>query len=203
MDTDLEWILRSILGQLADSVLEKALYEANVTDFPSLMSLGKDEIENLFYVPDDKKKAQDIPTGLASLLKAFKAYVKAQQAKGLFSEVKGLSKAAFDTFRVMEYDPDNPNPTATQATTSGGNLMGTWATPSALNDFKRGIKRDKSHYKELKDDKQWDRWQRATIDTARSHGCEEVFDPGYDPAFIYQEEEEIFDEKQKFMYSVF
>ena len=61
MDTDLEWILRSILGQLADSVLEKALYEANVTDFPSLMSLGKDKIENLFYVPDDKRRLRTFP----------------------------------------------------------------------------------------------------------------------------------------------
>ena len=147
MDTDLEWILWSILGQLADSVLEKALYEANVTDFPSLMSLGRDEIENLFYVPDDKKKAQDIPTGLASLLKAFKAYVKAQQAKGLFSEVKGLSKAAFDTFRVMEYDPDNPNPTSILASTPGGNLMSNRETTSVVHYFKHGIKWANIHYK--------------------------------------------------------
>ena len=84
MDPDLEFILRSVLGQITDSVLEKALNEANVTDFPSLMSLGKDEIKNLFYVPNDKKKAQNIPSGLASLLKALKAYVKALQAKGIF-----------------------------------------------------------------------------------------------------------------------
>ena len=175
MDPDLEFILRSVFGQITDSVLEKALNEANVTDFPSLMSLGKDEIKNLFYVTDDKKKAQNIPSGLASLLKARKAYVKALQAKGILQDVRDLSKSAFDTFRVMEYDPDNPTPTTPQAnTTSGTILFGNKANPSALNDFKHGIKQYKSHYKELKDDNKWDRWQRATIATARSHGCEDL-----------------------------
>ena len=162
------------------------------------MSLGKDEIENLFYVPDDKKKAQNIPSGLASLLKALKAYVKALQAKGIFQDVRDLSKSAFDSFRVMEYDPDNPTPTTPEATTTSGNiLVGNKATPSALNDFKRGIKRDKSHYKELKDDKQWDRWQKATIATARSYGCEDIFDPDYNPASIDEEAVDIFDEKKQ------
>ena len=45
-----------------------------------------------------------------------------------------------------------------------------------LLDFKRGIKRDKTQYKEFKEDKQWDSWKRATIATARAHQCEEIFD---------------------------
>ena len=44
-------------------------------------------------------------------------------------------------------------------------------------------------------------WQRSTISTARSHGCEQVFQPKYRPSS--KDDKALFDEKQKFVYSVF
>ena len=70
-----------------------------------------------------------------------------------------------------------------------------------MDDFRKGIKRDKSHYVVLKEDKQWDTWKRSTLATARSHGCEQVFDPTYKPST--SDKISVFDEKQKFIYSVF
>ena len=72
---------------------------------------------------------------------------------------------------------------------------------SPAEEFKKTVKRDKAHYKILKTDKQWDSWNRSTISTARTHGCEDVLDSKYVPRT--QEAIELFDEKQKFMYSVF
>ena len=36
---------------------------------------------------------------------------------------------------------------------------------SSASNFRKGIKCDKSHYKEIKDDKQWDEWKRSTMAT--------------------------------------
>ena len=53
----------------------------------------------------------------------------------------------------------------------------------------------------MKTDKQWDSWERSTIATARSHGCEEIFDGNYTP--LTPDEKYIFDAKQKFMHFIF
>ena len=58
-----------------------------------------------------------------------------------------------------------------------------------------------NNYLVFKEDKQWDSWKHSTISTARAHGCQDVFNPGYTPQGAAAPE--LFDEKQKFIYSVF
>ena len=67
--------------------------------------------------------------------------------------------------------------------------------------FKKSIKRDKNQYITLRQDWQWDSWKRSTISTAKTHACEEIFDPDYIPST--KAEKEIFIEKQKYIYCVF
>ena len=74
-------------------------------------------------------------------------------------------------------------------------------TRSLVSEFKKGIKRDKSHYRELKDEGYWDEWRRATSAIASSHGCDPILDTGYVPKS--QDERDVFAEMQKFMYDVF
>jgi hypothetical protein len=55
-----------------------------------------------------------------------------------------------------------------QASASGTTIAAT-NTPkvsSPLQDFEKGIRRDKPAYLILKDDKAWDGWRRSTIATA-------------------------------------
>jgi hypothetical protein len=73
--------------------------------------------------------------------------------------------------------------------------------PNPLQDFEKGIRRDKLAYLVLKDDKEWDNWRRSTIATARTHKCAEIFDANYIPKG--DEERALFQQKQLFMYSVF
>ena len=73
--------------------------------------------------------------------------------------------------------------------------------PNPLQDFEKGIRRDKSAYLVLKDDKEWDNWRRLTIATARTHKCAEIFDANFIPKG--DEEKALFQQKQLFMYSVF
>ncbi len=71
----------------------------------------------------------------------------------------------------------------------------------AVADFKRGIKRDIGLFSTLKQDKQWDVWQRATIAQARAQDLSEVLDGNYVP--VIPTDQALFREKQKYMYAVF
>ena len=102
-----------------------------------------------------------------------------------------LTKSDFDNFRTRIYNPDS----------QAGTMAPPVQTRSAAEDFRRSVKRDKSHYLVFKEDKQWDSWKRSTISTARAHGCEDVFNPTYTPQGAAARE--LFNEKQKFIYSVF
>ena len=37
---------------------------------------------------------------------------------------------------------------------------------SLVDDFRKSIKHDKSHYVALREDKQWDSWKQSTVATA-------------------------------------
>jgi hypothetical protein len=79
---------------------------------------------------------------------------------------------------------------------AGGNC-----TKDLVADFKKGIKRDTNMFPSLKQDKQWDNWQRAIIAHARAQDLSDVLDPKFSPVGI--EGSYLFAEKQKFMYAVF
>ena len=55
----------------------------------------------------------------------------------------------------------------------------------------------------LKDEKQWDAWQRGTIAQARAQDLEQVLDSDYTPEEGNEDEKNLFIMKQKFMYAVF
>ena len=68
-------------------------------------------------------------------------------------------------------------------------------------EFKRGIKRDIAYFTPLKEEKQWDTWQRTTIALARAQDVSEVLEPTYVPST--SEDIDLFDEKQKYMFTAF
>ena len=70
-----------------------------------------------------------------------------------------------------------------------------------MSDFLKGIKRDITHFKELKVPKHWDEWQCSMVALARGQGVDEVLNPAYTPSG--SEAQLLFQEKQKDMYSVF
>ena len=98
-------------------------------------------------------------------------------------------------------NPGTPGISAVNSPTIGGGPSGATRVSSLLQDFEKGIRRDKSAYLILKDDKEWDNWRRSTIATARTLKCAEVFDADYIPHSA--EDKASFRQKQLFMYSVF
>ena len=73
---------------------------------------------------------------------------------------------------------------------------------TALNNFKKGTKRDASVYPIFKNDKYYDTFQRAFLANLKAQGLYDVADPDHDPENGDIYEQELFKGKQSFVYSV-
>ena len=69
-------------------------------------------------------------------------------------------------------------------------------------DFKKGIKREVAADPPIKDERYFDGFKRSLLIVAKTHACNEVLDPTYTPG-SEPEEQELFEAKQTFMFSVF
>ena len=189
--------MQKVLKQPVNGVLQQALEVNDIHDVETLCSLKDTDIESLTYpVTGDGGLINMAPLTLGSrvLLRAFRDYMGDLRRADNRKKINFYSLAAddFDDFRVGIYKPNNPD---------APKPLPNQSVRSATADFRKGIKRDKSQYDILREDKQWDDWRRSTIATARSHDCEDIFDPNYTPADAL--ERAIFKDKQSFMYSVF
>ena len=99
-----------------------------------------------------------------------------------------------------------PTPIGPQPITSGPihSSKPTTYSPAALElmSFKKGIKREITAYPSLKDERYFDGFKRSLFIIAKTHECSYVLDPNYTPG-IEPEEQELFEAKQTFMFSVF
>ena len=75
-------------------------------------------------------------------------------------------------------------------------------TAIELMGFKKGIKREIAAYPSLKDERYFDGFKRSLFIVAKTHECNEVLDPNYTPG-SEPEEQELFEAKQTFVFSVF
>jgi hypothetical protein len=84
--------------------------------------------------------------------------------------------------------------------------MNTNSTTNSINQelqaFIQSMKKDQTQYEVLKDDKQFDNWERSFLAVARTHKLDEVFNEAFQPGTT-QEEQDLWQEKQRFVYSVF
>ena len=87
----------------------------------------------------------------------------------------------FSTFRLSIYNPNSSQQTSSSTPTKLRNSHNKKGHTDAVAHFKKNIKRDKTQYGILKEDKQWDSWNRSTKATARTHDCEDVFNETYIP----------------------
>ena len=99
-----------------------------------------------------------------------------------------------------------PNPIGPEPVTSGPipSSKPTAYSPAALElmSFKKGIKREITAYPSLKDERYFDGFKRSLFIVAKTHKCSDVLDPTYNPG-SEPEEQELFEAKQTFMFSVF
>ena len=77
-------------------------------------------------------------------------------------------------------------------------------SPAAIElmGFKKGIKREIAACPSLKDERYFDGFKRSLFIVSKTHECNEVLDPTYTPG-SEPEEQELFEAKQTFLFSVF
>ena len=68
--------------------------------------------------------------------------------------------------------------------------------------FKKGTKREIAEYPSLKDERYFDGFKRSLFIVSKTHECNEVLEPTYTPG-SEPEEQELFEPKQLFVFSVF
>ena len=73
---------------------------------------------------------------------------------------------------------------------------------TALNNFKKGTKRDASVYPIFMNDKYYDTFQRSFLANLKAQGLYKIADPDHDPEGGDIYEQELFQGKQSFVYSV-
>ena len=99
-----------------------------------------------------------------------------------------------------------PDPHGSEPVPSGPipSCRPTGYSPAAIEQMgiKKGIKREIVAYPSLKDERYFDGFKRSHFMVAKTHECNEVLEPTYTPGSEH-EEQEIFDAKQTFMFSVF
>ena len=108
-----------------------------------------------------------------------------------------------DTLSFSASSPSHHEPSKLKTSFSGESKHQTPSeSQTALNNFKKGTKRDASVYPIFKNDKYYDTFQRSFLANFKAQGLYDVADPDHDPENGDTYEKELFKRKQSFVYSV-
>ena len=204
-----KYIVNTVLDEDDDGILNLSCQRYGIQYIEDVLSLEKQDINDLTYIDLADKSERKTPKPFLAKLHIIKAWhIHLQNTVQLstidWSDKSAINQKAFNAYRVSIYYPDAPVGRQTQRHKPAAPTIST-STPTAsqslVSDFKKGIKRDKTHYTTLKDEKQWDEWKRRTIATIHAHGCENVVAPTYVPTTT--DKTLLFEEQNKFMYDVF
>jgi hypothetical protein len=208
-----DFVFLEVMELDPDDPFLKGLNKARVPpSIPAVITQTDTQIASI-QVPHDDGSTTRLPIYSLSLIRVLQAWnfyllVEHNIRRFDWLDTIMISSESFDEYRVSIYDPNAPikpssgltsvsNPTAPSAIPSTSSKYA--RTPA--DDFRRGVKRDKGHYNELKDEKQWDEWKRATISTIYAHGIENIINPAYIP--ITPDDITLFNKENKFMHDVF
>jgi len=189
-----------------DDPLPKALNAQGVSLIADLLTMTEQDITDLVY--DDEGTNTLVHRAHMNVIRILQAWnLHLIQTYGIkkvdWMDQQMVNEDKWDVFRVSGYNPNNPR--LSQGSTTALPILYP-ASPACISpasqwrsaavDFRKGNKRDKSHYRELKDEAHWDDWKHSTLATVAAHGCELIMDPVYKPT--NQDELELFVEMQKF-----
>ena len=108
-----------------------------------------------------------------------------------------------DTLSFSASSPSHHEPSKLKTSFSGESKHQTPSeSQTALNNFKKGTKRDASVYPIFKNDKYYDTFQRSFLANLKAQGLYDAADPDHDPENGDIYEKELFKGKQSFEYSV-
>jgi hypothetical protein len=154
-----------------------------------------------------------VPRGLTQRLKILVAmYLKWSFIRGRDIDISTVTLADFYAFRTEEYNPLDPFGTthravaaitAPHAPPAHHAHVAHAGAPTPAQQFDRGIKKDKDHYPEFKDEKYWDNFRHGVETTADIHGTSNVLNGAFTPDPADLQAVELFAAQKRFMYAVF
>ena len=174
----------------------KALDKAGCTMTHDLVGLAPADCDSCTCDKDDGMTSP-LPAHLKNHIKAFQHCVMCRfdPDTALANEdCVSVTKTQFDTFHV------SPAFIAVQQGLAAAAVSGSTAR-DPLTKFKKSIKCDPSLFKTLKEEKQWDTWQRSLHSAAQAQGVKAILDHNCMPPA--SADHALFQEKQKHMCSVF
>ena len=169
-------ILSNVLGVEKTDLVVLALEQQGCQSVGDILSLQDKDIDNLHYLDPESNKKSNVVTMQRNLLKILKAWnysllVSEGRKKVDWDNPSYVNSEEFDEFRVTTYDPDVPIRAIPRSSTSskgslprvtsaGGTMSLTPQTPA--DEFLQSIKRDKTHYKVLRDENFGSFWVHET-----------------------------------------
>ena len=186
-----------------DSIMVEFIKEQGWTSLTDIVMITLDEVGEFKLLNDDGSfKAKPLLHHVRKF-KGFLLYYNRMSRDKQFSinedDVRDVTHEQFDEY-CRSSDYHNDLAVGLKAPTKNG-------SPAAASDeltaaeFRRGVKRDKSHYKDLKEDKHFNSWNRGFVATAFMHHTHLVLNESYVPKTSI--EITLFEEMQTFMYAVF
>jgi hypothetical protein len=199
-----EKIIREVFQLGPGTNLEQCLSENNLMYIKKWLARTDAQLEALqFTDPNDANKKLSLKLGDYHEFRVFCILVHHRRANGKPANYLGIDITAneFDDFDgsnecIKLMIAAQPMPTFTQPPPS--NMT---TTQAELVTFRKGIKRDASLFPVIKQDTEWDSWNRSIVSIARTQNIDQVLDSDYRPVLV--DEVSLFEEKQKYMYAVF
>jgi hypothetical protein len=181
----LQHILDNVLQDTMDDgttgVIGCALKKEKIIDVLNIISYSDDDFCDLLY-EDSTSTVQTLSKAKSNRIKLLKGYINWRTYIGQSVSTKddwmAISAEQLNKFRITT--------TWFGMTTKGTSILtaptpGTSTKRDLVSDFKKGIKHDMSYFPTLKQDKQWDNWNRATIAQARVQDVSNVLNHKYAP----------------------
>ena len=223
VSTQLEHSITNLLGHAPTTepgiALRQWVHHQGIEDHVDQLSWDEDEVKtnpvHQVFSLDDKGQGSYLRTnqvkqvcGLITYMKhVFSEYMSEEIRPDPFyifspEEWSQHTSTMMRTFLVQNL----PKPIGPEPVTSGpiSSSKPTAYSPAALElmSFKKGIKREITAYPSLKDERYFDGFKRSLFIVATPHKCSDVLEPNYTPG-SEPEEQELFEAKQTFMFSVF
>jgi hypothetical protein len=198
-------ICTDLLQADADSPIRLAFAHEGIDGMLALLSVNPDDVDTFCYVPppdnpgDPPGRPIPLRRGLRYLIGWLLRFYRHLCTINNGQEIDwmNLDPDDFDQYRIStpwdQLPITNPVVSAPVVQPRSANLV---------SEFNRGIRRDASTYPTLKDQRHWNGWNRAVISQARAHDVSEVFDPTFVPDVNDPVAQELFQQKQNFVYAV-
>ena len=195
----------------SDSTMVRFIDQQQWTKLFHVTAIGLDEVKDFYTVRSDGNfEAKPMMIHLR-MFKCFLLYYKRKSREFVSTltedDVLDMSRSElYDYCGSDDYAADiaaggTPvvNISSPKVSPIATGIVGSHETLTA-QEFRRGVKRDKTHYEDLKDDKYFNTWNRGFVATAHMHRTHLVLDETYVPSTDV--EIAVFKEMQTFMYAV-